>query len=209
MMIHAIDWAAQIEAGTGAAMTTYAYVDNSNLYIEGCRVAAVRNGMAKNVHDAQRGLILDHAWQIDYGKLYQLLCAHETVARLWGSPPPGDSFWQMVERKGFTPAVYEKNAGGKEKKVDVAIAHRMTKDAYPIVDRKNDRVLLVAGDSDYLPVVSDLVTDGFEVDVAFWDDAARELREAASKFISLNHHHARLSAHAHHAGVARVPAAKG
>jgi hypothetical protein len=62
------------------------------------------------------------------------LCGVDAVARLWGSPPPGDSFWNMLHKKGFNPTVYEKNAANKEKKVDVAIAHAMTKDAYTKLD---------------------------------------------------------------------------
>jgi hypothetical protein len=40
----------------------------------------------------------------------------------------------MLHKKGFNPTVYEKNAANKEKKVDVAIAHAMTKDAYTKLD---------------------------------------------------------------------------
>jgi hypothetical protein len=167
-------------------MKIYAYFDNSNLYIEGCRVSAVRKGLAKSIRQAEQSGISDHDWQIDYGKLYDVLCGKDAIARLWGSPPPGDSFWSMLKRKGFNPTVYQRNIAGKEKKVDVAIGHRITKDAYTVVDRKEDRLMLVAGDSDYVPVVSDLVADGFYVSVAFWDHAARELRQAASKFNSLN-----------------------
>lgn len=42
----------------------------------------------------------------------------------------GDTFWKMVERQGFEVKTYDRSVSGKEKKVDVAIAHAMTKDAY-------------------------------------------------------------------------------
>jgi hypothetical protein len=171
-------------------MTTYTYVDNSNLYIEGCRLSAVKKGMAKNIYQAMNMKIVDHDWNIDYGKLYEFVCGNDAVARLWGSPPPGDSFWKMLDRKKFNPTVYEKNFANGEKKVDVAIAHRMTKDAYTVVKKNYDDILLVAGDSDFVPVVTDLVTEGFKVEVAFWGHAARELREAAMNFISLDPKHA-------------------
>jgi uncharacterized LabA/DUF88 family protein len=179
-------------------MGTYAYVDNSNRYIEGCRVSAVKKGLAKNVHVAQQRFITDHTWQMGYGALYDFLCVGHAVVRLWGSQPPGDSFWSMLERKGFHPTVM-KRISLEKKKVDVAIAHRMTKDAYTLVKRQVDHLLLVAGDSDYLPVVRDLIFDGYDVEVAFWDHATRELREAASKFISLNAYHSQLTRHAHEA----------
>jgi hypothetical protein len=172
------------------AMTTYTYVDNSNLYIEGCRVSAVRKGMAKSIHHAMKSNIVDHEWIMDYGKLYEFICEGNSVARLWGSPPPGDSFWEMLKRKHFNPTVYERNFANSEKKVDVAIAHRMTKDAYTVMNREMDDILLVAGNSDFVPVVADLVADGFKVEVAFWSQAARELRDLAVNFISLDPRHA-------------------
>jgi hypothetical protein len=170
-------------------MTTYTYVDNSNLYIEGCRVSAVNKKMAKNIVEAQKNKIVDMTWQLDYGKLYEFLCGDDAVARLWGSPPPGDSFWKMVDKKGFKTTVYEKNVANKEKKVDVAIGAAMTKDAYTKVNKKKDELILVAGDGDYEPVITDLMTEGFNVEVAFWDHAAGEIKKAAKNFISLNEHH--------------------
>ena len=174
-------------------MTTYTYIDNSNIYIEGCRVAAVKKGLAPNIYEAMATGVVDHSWNLDYGRLYEFLCGNDVIARLWGSPPPGDSFWNMLKRKGFNPTVYEKNAANREKKVDVAIAHRMTKDAYTLIDKVRDDLLRVAGDSDYVPVVADLVGGGFKVEVAFWEHAARELRDTATKFISLDPYHDHLT----------------
>jgi len=174
-------------------MATYVYIDNSNIYIEGCRVSAVNKGMAKNIYEAMGNGIVDHTWQPDYGKLYDFLCKDGDIARLWGSPPPGDSFWDMLERKGFNPTVYEKNASNQEKKVDVAVAHRMTKDAYTLIDRDHDEILLVAGDTDYLPVITDLITEGFKFEIAFWDHLARDLKIAATNHIKLDAHHEHLT----------------
>ena len=174
-------------------MTTYAYVDNSNIFIEGRRISAVKKGLASNIYEAMATLVVDPEWNLDYGKLYEFLCGDDAVARLWGSPPPGDSFWDMLERKGFATTVYEKNAANHEKKVDVAIGARMTKDAYTVLDKARDEILLVSGDTDFVPVVADLVAEGFKVEVAFWGHAGRELREAAPRFISLDDYHDHLS----------------
>jgi len=125
-------------------MTTYTYVDNSNLYIEGSRVSAVKKGRAKNIAEAMRNGIVDRGWMLDYGKLYKYVSGEDTVAKLWGPPPPGDSFWKMVDNAGFKTHVYNKNAGNKEKKVDVAIATVMMDDAFNIIDKDNDDILLVA-----------------------------------------------------------------
>jgi hypothetical protein len=172
----------------------FTYVDNSNVFIEGSRVSAVRKGMpgAANIFDAMNNHVCDTTWNIDYGSLHQFACGDPSEiggANLWGSPPPGDSFWEMVERYGFAVTKYERNAAGKEKKVDVAIAHKMTKDAYSgVVRRGEDEITLVSGDKDSVPVVEDLVAEGFVVHVVFWDHAAQELKDAASSFISLNPH---------------------
>ena len=169
-------------------MTNYVYVDNSNIYIEGYRIQAVKSGKAKNIFDAMNNGIVDLGWNLDYGRLYEFFCEDGDVARLWGSPPPGDSFWEMIKRKGWDVKIYEKDIRHKEKKVDVAIGYAMAKDAYSKVDKKKDTLTLVAGDKDYVPAISDLKTDGFNVDVAFWGHAAKELREAA-KFIDIDKYH--------------------
>jgi uncharacterized LabA/DUF88 family protein len=84
----------------------------------------------------------------------------------------------MLHKKWFNPTVYERNAANKEKKVDVAIAARVIKDAYTVIDKSKDEILLVAGDSDFVPVVADLTSEGYKVEVVFWDHAARELKAA-------------------------------
>ena len=82
-------------------MQTFTYVDNSNVFIEGQRVSAVQKGMARTITDAIDRRIIDFDWRLDYGNLHSLLCGERSeigAANLWGSPPPGDSFWKMVER---------------------------------------------------------------------------------------------------------------
>jgi uncharacterized LabA/DUF88 family protein len=175
-------------------MKVFTYVDNSNVYIEGSRVSAVRRGMAPNIFAAMANKIVDHSWNIDYGRLHYFLCGNNQAeigaARLWGSPPPSDSFWEMVKRKGFTVETFEKSTSGQEKKVDVAIAHRITKDAYKCIDKSEDQLVLVSGDKDFVPVIVDLVEEGYTVKVAFWDQAAKELKDSlknpSTDFLSLN-----------------------
>jgi uncharacterized LabA/DUF88 family protein len=177
-------------------MKNYVYVDNSNIFIEGQRVSAVARGMASNLFEAMNQNIVDRDWNIDYGRLYATVCGNSQeigAANLWGSPPPGDSFWEMVESYGFKATTFQKGAAGTEKKVDVAIAHRMTKDAYTTIDKSSSAIVLVSGDKDFVPVVEDLVREGFVVVVAFWSHAAVELKAAASAFFDLNVHHKTLT----------------
>ncbi|MEZ4301537.1 MAG: NYN domain-containing protein [Polyangiaceae bacterium] len=171
----------------------YTYVDNSNVFIEGQRVSAVRRGMAIDIYDAHDRGIFDFTWQLDYGVLHDIVCGQKSeigAAKLWGSPPPGDTFWKMIETKGFKVKTYDKSPKGKEKKVDVAIAHEITKDAYTVLAGKQSAVeiTLAAGDKDFCPVVEDLRAQGFRVVVAFWGHAAKELRELASDFFCLDPH---------------------
>jgi uncharacterized LabA/DUF88 family protein len=163
-------------------MKVFTYVDNSNVYIEGSRVSAVRRGMAPSIYDAMNNNIVDRAWKMDYGRLHQFLCGTDKAeigaARLWGSPPPGDSFWEMVKRQGFAVETFAKSAEGREKKVDVAIAQGITKDAYTCINRAEDQLVLVSGDKDFVPVIADLVNEGYTVKVAFWNHAAQELKNS-------------------------------
>lgn len=179
-------------------MKIYTYVDNSNLYIEGCRVSAVKKSLATNIIHAMDNGILDYGWRIDYGRLHEFLCGTEKseigAARLWGSPPPGDEFWRIVKRKGFDHTIFQRSVNGKEKKVDVGVAHAMTKDAYTILNKANSEMILVAGDRDYVPVIEDLVKEGFQITVAFWSHASKELREAAN-FLNLDPHIEHLTLH--------------
>jgi hypothetical protein len=142
--------------------------------------------MAIDIYDAIYREIFDLTFQIDYGKLHQFVCGEEKSigsAKLWGSPPPHDTFWKMVEAKGFKVTTY-KNSYGKEKKVNTSIAYHTAKDIRKI-DKSNSEICLVAGDKDFVPVVEDLVSEGFRVAVYFWEHAARELKEAATSFTSL------------------------
>ncbi|PZP60809.1 MAG: NYN domain-containing protein [Pseudoxanthomonas spadix] len=170
----------------------FTYVDNSNVFLEGRRASAVAKKLqgAETYIDAMNNKVLDMAWNLDYGRLHQFACGDEAdigCAKLWGSPPPSDSFWEMVKRKGFDVKTYEKNFAGKEKKVDVAIAHQITKDAYSgRIDKGTDEITLVAGDKDFVPVVEDLVENGYKVHVVFWENAAPELKAACTKFVALN-----------------------
>ena len=170
----------------------FTYIDNSNVFVEGSRASAVARKMpgAETYVAAMNNQVTDKSWQPDYGRLHEFVCGDRSeigCAKLWGSPPPADTFWDMVRRKGFEVKTYEKNFAGKEKKVDVAIAHQITKDVYSGKIRKGiDEVTLVAGDKDFVPVVEDLVENGYIVHVVFWDNAAPELRAVCSKFTSLN-----------------------
>jgi len=62
----------------------------------------------------------------------------------------------------------------------------MIEDSYEILTVGKDEITLVSGDSDYVPAIEKLKKRGIPVHVVFWGHAARELKEAATKFINLD-----------------------
>ncbi|GHV89147.1 hypothetical protein AGMMS50267_15070 [Spirochaetia bacterium] len=178
----------------------FIYVDNSNIYAEGCRVSAVTQNFqgVTNIIDAMNFGITDFGWHLNYVELYNAIQTIVGIpisqAKLWGSPPPNDPFWQYVKTCGFDVKIYEKNASGHEKKVDTAITHQITKDAYSaVINKDEDIIFLLAGDTDYVPMVEDLVIEGFKTHVVFWDHAGYELKTKATSFVSLNPYFQKLT----------------
>jgi uncharacterized LabA/DUF88 family protein len=174
-------------------MAEFIYVDNSNVFIEGKRIAAVRQGKAKSAAHANANDIADHDFRLDFGELYDFVSENNPgkVARalLFGSGvSENDKVWQIAERAGFEAVVVSRNAENREKKVDTGIVAAMVRDAYTRADKARDTITLVAGDSDYVPAVEILVGDGFRVEVVFWSSASAELKSVCSRFIELDRH---------------------
>lgn len=174
----------------------YIYIDNSNLYIEGRRVSAVATNLAPNIFSAMNNGVIDHGYTICFGKLHEFLCGQNLReikrAALFGSrPPPNDGIWKFAERAGFELHLEDRNFANKEKKIDTSIATLVTKDAYKSDEYRNGRpedntFVIVAGDGDYVPTINELTTDGFNVEVVFWNHASAELKHAATRFIDLD-----------------------
>lgn len=172
-------------------MANFLYVDNSNVWIEGMHVAAVASGKAADIMTAMRHNITD-SWKIDFGRLLEFAGGEKSQigrAVLYGSrPPPNDSLWRSAERQGFEVVVYDRNIRNKEKKIDTSIATDVVADSYELMNPKTDEITLVAGDADYVPTLNRMAQRGLSFHVVFWEQAARELREVATSFTSLNPH---------------------
>jgi uncharacterized LabA/DUF88 family protein len=153
-------------------------------------VSAAAEGMAPDIWTALNYRICNHHWRIDFGKLYEFAGGDSSDvgrAALYGSgPPANDSLWSIAKKKGFDVIVHDRNVVGKEKKVDANIVTDIVADSYELMRPGEDEITLVAGDADYVPTIERLRARGFEFHVVFWDHASKELRDAASKFISLN-----------------------
>ncbi|HEY8559594.1 MAG TPA: NYN domain-containing protein [Pyrinomonadaceae bacterium] len=172
-------------------MAEFIYVDNSNIFIEGRRIAAIRQGKARDLAEANRHDIQDRSFRIDFGELYDFISENnpDKVSRavLFGSSPPeSDAVWSIAERVGFEAVVVNRNSANKEKKIDTGIVAAMVRDAYTQADKGKDTITLVAGDSDYVPAVELLTGDGYRVEVVFWSSASNELKEVCSRFIELD-----------------------
>jgi len=174
-------------------MNKYVYVDNSNVWIEGKFVAAVEQDLAFDVWDAHERNVAVTNWKYDFGKLLTLVGGARNglkKAVLFGSrPPQNDSLWDAARQCGFEVTVEDRNAQNREKKIDTGVVAAMMRDAMFAVQNqkaKETEIVLVAGDSDYVPAVKLLIEFGFKVTVCFWDHVARELEDVASEFFSLN-----------------------
>jgi len=174
-------------------MARFIYIDNSNVFIEGQRVAAVNGGYALDMDDAQRRGIFYGGYRLDFGKLYNFLTRNgdpeiKRVALFGSRPPPNDSLWEIAKRKGFEPIIEDRSPSNREKKIDTGIVVAMMEDAYKRADKVADSFTLVAGDSDYVPAVRALIESGFTVNITFWRHASRELQRTGSKFIDMDPH---------------------
>lgn len=165
----------------------HVFVDGSNLFIEGMRLSShLRSGDPTAPAYAHQQFDLD--FRIDLRRLHSYLgCTGSPVRPLLvGSHTENtDLVFESAAFCGFETIVYDRDANNREKKVDATIILRAVLTA---LDGTPDttRITLVAGDSDYVPMVQALRQRGYRVEVAFWSHGSRELREAADRFIPLD-----------------------
>ncbi|WP_410583932.1 NYN domain-containing protein [Amycolatopsis sp. lyj-108] len=173
-------------------MTLYVYVDNSNIWIEGQRIQAVRTGLAPDIRTALTQK-LTAPWSYDFGRLYGLLCPPgDYIGRsvLFGSKPPAnDSIWQRVREADFEVETFDRSTfTNKEKQVDIALSTRMMEDSFTYMKAANgDTAVLAAGDGDFLPTIKSLQGRGLRVRVVSWSHAvSHQLRDSADEFVELD-----------------------
>ncbi|BAU12030.1 hypothetical protein LEP3755_25580 [Leptolyngbya sp. NIES-3755] len=174
-------------------MSNFVYVDNSNVFIEGKRVSAVKQGYALDIWDAMNNRIIDNTYRLDFGKLHSFTAGSDPSkikrAVLFGSrPPKSDSLWSIAENVGFEPIIVDRNVANKEKKIDTGIVTEMMRDAYTKMIKTDDIITLVAGDSDFVPTIRSLRGDGYTIEVFFWNHASQELKTSCDRFVALDPH---------------------
>lgn len=148
-------------------------VDNSNVFISG-----------KEVYD-------DETVRFSYST-FERICAGEDdiiEKHLAGSvPPSSDAFWRKMENAGYHVHTYERQSAGygrtKEKGVDMILGLRGVLAIYRL---KPDRVVLLSGDCDFMPLAKlrdDMKEEGstFTLDVwSFEDSLSSELSKVADR----------------------------
>lgn len=169
----------------------FVFVDDSNLWIEGQRVSAVKTGLARNMWEAQAKQTLDHSWRMDAWALREILVDWAKVpvpqAVLVGSETGRDlNWWNLAKRAGFRVEVVRRDPCRREKKVDVALASQVWSCVHQKMRPRLDGITLVTGDGDFVPLVQGVRKLGIQVKVAFWSHANRELKDAGDEFEDLD-----------------------
>ena len=150
-------------------MTTYIYIDSTDAFVEGQRLAAVKAGMAFDIHEATRREIFDFGYTLDFNNLAALL---------------GDNDAKVFETR---------NSDMQREASDVGIlVPEVMVDALTRLDKTADKIVLVGGDA-YELLVHRLAELGFTVDVAFWSHAAGALKPICANFIELDSHFDQLA----------------
>ncbi|BCL85510.1 NYN domain-containing protein [Ralstonia pseudosolanacearum] len=152
------------------------FVDNSNVKIEATRLA-----YAKRHNAGVRCELMDHAYEIDWGKFIHLVKSKgnrqlSQIPTLYGSrPPPDDSVWQEIKKEGFDVVLFDRNIRNKEKGVDNELGMDVAERT--LLVKPPETIVIAAGDEDFLGGVRRAVSRGWNVEVWFWGNANRKLQE--------------------------------
>jgi hypothetical protein len=165
------------------------FVDDSNVWIEAQKFAALGNTYIPKLADGDR----DPRLRIDIGKLVDTLCDGriQRQSYIYGSrPPPNDMVWNQYKKFKFGTKIYDRGANGKEKEVDNSMTADLTDEAAelrisarsdPEAQKRKDRTvfIVITGDRDMLPAVRKVLKSGIRVELWGWDSgmAKEYLRE--------------------------------
>ena len=165
----------------------FIYVDNSNFWIEGSRLSAVKKGMAKSLREASDKSVLDKSWRFDFGRLLEFSSTNIQKAVLFGSKPPEtDSIWNSAKQKGFEVIALDRHhISHKEKRVDTLICSKIINDMYELMN-EGDEVILYSGDADLTVVQEFLKKRHIQFSICFWSHASNQTKTVADCFIKLD-----------------------
>jgi len=153
-------------------------VDNSNVFIEGQKFSAKKQGLA---------FAQDYSWRIDFGALLGKVANGHTIIKaiLVGStPPPNDSLWSAAKNVGFEVKTYERSPSG-EKVVDTELLASGLKVVY-----KHPRpavLKLLSGDRDFIPLVRNAYEENWETELwGFSSSISDELQQMVNRVFLLD-----------------------
>lgn len=170
------------------------YVDNSNLFIEGGKLAE------KRFNEDQ------FAFRIHFENFIRLIRRERTVREfVWGGsiPPPSDTVWKHLEGLGIKPDLLERASSGEQDTVDKSMQLRMHRHCRKYREAPGV-IALCTGDGagyykeeGFLYDVEGFVEDGWRIELYSWQHCChRKLREFAQKkglFIPLEKFYHRVS----------------
>lgn len=165
------------------------YVDNSNIYIEGQRVAT------KFVREPRAD------FRIYFPNFVKLAVANRPVKEIvWGGsvPPKNDQVWDFLREMHVEPDLL-KRAGGENETVDHLIQLRMHRHARKYRGTPGT-IVLATGDGKgyhreegFLYDIEGFVADGWKLEVVSWEHTChkklRDFAEKNGKFVSLDQHY--------------------
>ena len=161
------------------------FVDNSNVKIEGARLAH-----AKRTNYGQRGTQVDNVYEIDWGKFLYLVKSRggarmmAQLPVLYGSrPPPDDTVWQQIRSEGFDVKLFDRNIRDKEKGVDMEMGMDVIERMYE--HPEPETLVIAAGDADFVGMVERAKKRKWNVEVWFWGNASHDMKDAAT-FVDLD-----------------------
>ena len=141
------------------------FVDDSNLWIEGKKAYAQNHGLS-TVEDPQARFDFKELMKVTTGRRQLEVGAR----KLYGSvPPPADTVWAKVEEQGWEVILKKKSYHtGKEKQIDT----QLVADVVLLVkETRSGTVIIVSGDSDYIPAIEVALDHGWKVEVWSWEAA--------------------------------------
>ena len=163
------------ESTTYSETECYIFVDHSNLWISG------KKAHAKKLKDDTE---MDHRFRVDLGKFLNLLANRRSISKafLYGSvPPPNDSVWKAARERNFDVKTFQRSGSGREKELDVAMAHDITKNLYTLETTSNVIFIAVTGDRDLKPPIEDVLENKIHVELWSWEHSiAYEFKRLAN-----------------------------
>ena len=155
------------------------FIDNSNVFIEGQRVA-------RDAFHYDDSLVL--RFRVNHGGLLDVVRQERSLkeAVLVGSrPPPNDALWERMKKLGIELRIFDRSIWtGREKRVDAEMTNA-------IRDCLEDNpqpgtIALVAGDADYVPTLERCIKKKWSIELFFWAQASSELKRLPGvKFFDL------------------------